>query len=112
MLLRFAAVIALWLAANATARATCGDYVHVLPPGATSEQPADGPKPCPCQGPSCGQQPATPAPVPVSTTQLTHPSDAILVLANDVEPTSVAFLGDQDVSASAGSRLSIFHPPR
>ena len=108
--LRAAALAAVLVCAWAgSGSASCGDYLHVLPPA--GEPPAQLP-PCSCQYGECHP------PIPLSesgeptTTEESRSADALLELTSE-RSDSVARRRPSD-SAARPHRTStgVFHPPR
>jgi len=106
------------------AAASCGDYVHILPPGAAAAiqgtsgrgGPA-GERPVtpqsPCRNGMCDrapQNPVPPAPPPAPTYS---PQDAAAILSLSL-PESIAacWLATGPAASPRGAADPIFHPPR
>jgi hypothetical protein len=112
-----AGVTFLTLGSAPSARAGCGDYVHMgghrMQPETKTGQIPSLPTPLPCSGPRCsqGQPPITPppaAPVPVENDRWslprfaeTPPNDSLCWIAFD----------DAD-SRPLNRQSSVYHPPR
>ncbi len=97
------------------ASASCGDYVHVLPPGqaapAPPGDPAAPPK-GPCRGPGCRQAPPAPMPTPPPAPTSVPPHDAILTAPQPPAPPGGAGLCAEPALSPRRTATSIFHPPR
>jgi hypothetical protein len=98
-----------------TARAGCGDYVHIAnaAPQTSPESQAPPVHPGPCQGPNCSRRPeptplppAAPAPVPVE--------QAACVLSTPVVPVAAPGLPFTDPMSFApfGHPFRLERPPR
>lgn len=108
--LRSAALAVVLLCAGAgVGSASCGDYLHVLPPA--GEQPAQ-PRPCSCQHGECYPPTPLPASGEPTTTELSRSADALLGLKPELPaPTARGWPSDSNARPhhiSAG----VFHPPR
>jgi hypothetical protein len=99
----------LLLLAAGSARAECGDYLHI---GSKKSAPAE-PAPKPCDGPHCSQHqfpPVPPAPVPPST--FSDESCCVASpVANPPAPRS-GWIEPLDVRAADSAPTDIFDPPR
>lgn len=96
------------------ASASCGDYLHIVSdkPQTQNDDTPNQPRP-PCNGPSCHQSPATPAPTPITVTVTEHQtSDAILTASAEVIAIQTAVLTDAVFSVCHVPADAIFHPPR
>ncbi len=85
--------------------ASCGDYLHVLPP-------AGEPQPCSCQHGECHPPVPLPESTEPTTTELSRSADALLAPDSDL-PNSTARRWPSD-STNRPHRTSagVFHPPR
>lgn len=97
-----------------SASASCGDYLHIVndnPATQNGDTPVQ-PRP-PCNGPSCRQSPATPAPMPITVTVTEHQTpDAILTASAELIAVQTTVLTDAVFSACHVPAGAIFHPPR
>lgn len=93
-----------------TASASCGDYLHILPPGEVA--PATEMPVRPCSGPGCQQTPPEPmpAPPPAPTTFTGH--DAILTALVPPEPSGGGWVRIDPLFSAQFTSVGIFHPPR
>lgn len=107
------------LFAPRTAFATCGDYLHILPAGASAPSAEadkqDAPKPspaAPCRGSNCsrGSEPVVPPSAPPAPTQ--PPTDLILTLDSECDHPGSGIVELSSDGRSSCNPLSIFHPPR
>ncbi len=108
---------ALFAGGAPSAAASCGDYVHVLPPGQSAVQPggptADpAPHKAPCSGPGCRQAPSAPMPTPPPAPTSAPPHEAILTAAPPSAPPGGAWLCAGPALSPRRTATSIFHPPR
>ena len=104
------------LAAPATARATCGDYVLLdgrpVPPHSSEAPPAPPPQPRPCSGPLCSRPtplPLTPvsaAPVPVEDRCYPPPPSLL------ADSRAVARILELSCPKPAHGSVAVFRPPR
>jgi hypothetical protein len=98
------------LLASATASASCGGYVHILPAG--TEANGVLPTKAPCHGPNCQDAPRhPPIPAPISTpTAPTH--DVVLTDLATIETTRSNWWPSELAIFPQHVPSSIFHPPR
>jgi hypothetical protein len=113
-------VVLLLPAAARPVAASCGDYVHVLPPGPspavgspagltaplTERRPA-----APCDCPGCHHAPDMPL-APVAPPTTAPPNDAALPAAPPPRPVRVERLRAEPGPLPLPLVTSIFHPPR
>ena len=121
------AVLAVAALSPTKAAASCGDYLHVLPPGETAPPAAAAgmpgqdqgdratPQPvrCPCRGPDCSQRSELPL-LPTAPAPTTSPNQLEAILAAEPEADAdraVPLRGDSPTLPSAHPS-SVFHPPR
>lgn len=115
---RLCVAAVLLLAATASnASATCGDYVHVLPPGQSVAHPSDGPKlpppDSPCAQGRCDRTPAPSAPSPAPAgAPGGQVLEAVLEAVPAIQPSPSAFGFESDCHLPRRSPSAIFHPPR
>ncbi|HET6573493.1 MAG TPA: hypothetical protein VFG68_07820 [Fimbriiglobus sp.] len=96
-----------------SAAASCGDYVHILPPGQTTPD-ADPAAPTkkPCSGPGCQQAPPAPVPTPPPAPTTVSVQDAILSAVLAPTPGIGEWLRYEPVLSPCRMAAAIFHPPR
>lgn len=98
------------LLTGATASASCGDYVHVLPAGVATGAPA--PPKAPCRGPNCQDAPRhPPAPAP-TTAPSTAPQDAVLASFVTIDAAEGRWPLAECFPVPHHVPSGIFHPPR
>ena len=113
-------LLAGWLAAPASARASCGDYVHIGQTGAHKAERPDGAMPAapakhklPCTGPHCSRAPVSDP--PLSTSQgpprIEQWANASGLLPGD-SPAPAPALWDSGARPPVTMPSPIFHPPR
>jgi hypothetical protein len=102
----------LFAGAAPPAAASCGDYVHVLPPGQTAAQPGEPTPPAPCSGPGCRQAPSAPIPAPPPAPTSVQPHEAILTAPPPPAPPGGARSHSEPSLSPRRAATAIFHPPR
>lgn len=97
-----AVLVCAWAGAGS---ASCGDYLHVLPP-------AGDPQPCSCQHGECHSPVPLPESTEPTTTELPRSADALLVPAAELPiPAARGWPIDSSLRPHRTS-YGVFHPPR
>lgn len=97
------------------AAASCGDYVHIVPPSVNvqSGTPDHPTTPMPCHGPSCRKPAGPPVHAPVSPPPTTtYHGDALLTTEPDPDAANSAALTPHTDWPTDGPVSVIFVPPR
>jgi hypothetical protein len=93
-----------------SAAASCGDYVHIVPPGQTA--PDTDPPTKPCSGPGCREAPPAPMPTPPPAPTTVSAHDAILTALLSPVPSGASWTWVEMSLSPCGATTAIFHPPR
>jgi hypothetical protein len=93
-----------------SAAASCGDYVHIVPPGQTA--PDTDPPTKPCSGPGCREAPPAPMPTPPPAPTTVSAHDAILTTPLPAAPAIGEWVRFESSLPPRTAAPVIFHPPR
>jgi hypothetical protein len=109
----FTALLVIALAAP-SARAACGDYLHVAGEKSASRSESPTPAPLPCHCPQCSQAPCQmPEAPPVTNPTLGEEPALVSVLESSIDNDQTRFARATSDRLPADVGLScIFHPPR
>jgi hypothetical protein len=93
-----------------SARASCGDYLHV---GGAKDEPSKPAPAKPCDGPHCTRHQTPPAaPTPVSPTSVTDDLGCVVNHTGDAIEPRAGWLDLIDAHVGRAFATSVFHPPR